>query len=48
MPDYKPALTEEENALIAQLMKQLQHVQSREEQLKKELRKLIYKVEKLR
>lgn len=48
MAVYKPALTEEENARIVQLMKEIEQVYSREEKLKKELRQLIYKVEKLR
>lgn len=45
MPEYKPSLTEAEFNKIDQLMKELQTVQSKEEQLKKELRKLIYKTE---
>jgi len=48
MPEYKPALTDEENAIVTKLMKELEQVYNREEQLKKELRRLIYKVEKIR
>lgn len=48
MAEYKPALTQEENARVVQLMKELEQVQGREDKLKKELRQLIYKVEKLR
>ena len=48
MPEYKPPLTQEEDARIAELMKELEQVYSREDVLKKELRSLIYKVEKLR
>jgi len=48
MPEYKPALTQEENDRIDSLMKELQQVQNREDFLKKELRKLIYKVERPR
>lgn len=48
MPEYKPALVEAEFARIDELMKKLQNVQAREEELKKELRKLIYKIEKPR
>lgn len=45
MPEYKPALTQAEFDKIDELMKELQTVQSKEEQLKKELRRLIYKTE---
>lgn len=45
MPEYKPALTQAEFDRIDELMKELQSVQSKEEQLKKELRQLIYKTE---
>jgi hypothetical protein len=45
MPEYKPALTEEENKRIEQLMKELEKVHVREKQIATELRRLIYKVE---
>jgi len=48
MPEYKPALTQEEHDRIDELMKELQSVQNQEDQLKKELRKLIYKTESQR
>lgn len=46
--NYKPALTEEENARIDQLMAKLKKIQDAEEVTKKELRQLIYKVERMR
>jgi len=45
MPEYRPALNEAEYARIEELMKELTSVQNKEDQLKKELRKLIYKTE---
>ena len=45
MPEYKPALTEEEYARVNELMEKLKKVQNVEDDLKKELRKLIYKTE---
>lgn len=44
-PEYRPALTEAENARIDVLMQKLTKIQTAEEEVKKELRKLIYKVE---
>lgn len=48
MSEYRPALTELENQRVDELMKKLQKVQNVEDNLKKELRKLIYKVERIR
>lgn len=45
MPDYRPILTEKENQRVDELMALLQKIYSKEEELKKELRKLIYKTE---
>ena len=42
---YKPTLTEAEYARIDVLMKELEKVRGKEDVLKKELRKLIYKIE---
>lgn len=43
--EYKPALREEEYHRIDELMKELQATQAKEDKLKRELRKLIYKTE---
>lgn len=48
MPEYKPALNSAEFARIDELMKELQKIQSKEEEIKKELRRLIYKTESSR
>lgn len=45
--DYRPSLTMEENERVDALMVELQKVQKREEELKKELRRLMYKIEKI-
>jgi len=45
MAEYKPALNEAEYIRIEELMKELVSVQLKEDQLKKELRKLVYKTE---
>lgn len=45
MPEYKPALNDAEFARIDVLMEQLKKVQSKEDEIKRELRKLIYKTE---
>lgn len=47
MPEYKPAITQEESDRIEALMQELQDVQTREQQIAKELRKLIYKTERI-
>lgn len=46
--NYTPALTQAENERIDSLMAELEKVQRREELIKKELRSLIYKIEKPR
>lgn len=43
--NYRPALTLAENERADQLMAELQKVQKKEDELKKELRKLMYKIE---
>lgn len=48
MPEYKPALSDAEFARIDELMALLQRVQKKEDEVKRELRKLIYKTENLR
>lgn len=45
MPDYRPILTEKESSRVDELMALLQKIYSKEEEVKKELRKLIYKTE---
>lgn len=45
MPEYKPALNDIESAKINELMKQLQRIRVKEEEIKRELRRLIYKTE---
>jgi hypothetical protein len=48
MSEYKPALTEVENQRINELMEKLKKIHYAEKEVATELRKLIYKVEKLR
>lgn len=48
MAEYTPALTEQENQRVEQLMKQLEKVHAKEKEIATELRRLIYKVERLR
>jgi hypothetical protein len=46
MPDYRPALNETESQRVDELMEQLKKLHALEDRLAKELRKLIYKIEK--
>lgn len=46
MPEYKPALNEVENKRIDELMEKLKKVQNVEDEIKRELRKLIYKADR--
>lgn len=45
---YSPALTREENERVEALVERLQSIQKVEDDLRKQIRKIIYKIEKPR